>query len=431
MIERYTRPEMGRIWTEEKKFSTWLRVEISVCEELCRMGRVPEVALKGIKQKAGFDVKRVHEIEKEVQHDVIAFLKSVEEKVGEEARFLHFGMTSSDVVDTAFALQLIEAADQLLEDVRTLKEAIKSKAMEHRRTVMIGRTHGVHAEPITFGLKMAIWYEEMKRNEERLRHGREAVRFGKISGAVGTFKHLPPHVEEAVCRDLGLCPEPVSNQVVQRDRHAQFFLTLSLIGCSVEKFATEIRHLQRTEVLEAEEPFGRGQRGSSAMPHKRNPIGAENICGLARLLRGYAMAAMEDVALWHERDISHSSVERVIAPDSTILLDFMLARMTGLIRGLVVHPQAMSRNLSRLGGLVFSESVMLALVETGMSRDDAYRLIQGYARRAWEEGTNFGDEIRKDPEILKRLKGEEIDELFNPTNHLKQVDYIFDRVFGV
>lgn len=429
MIERYTRPEMGRIWTLENKYRKWLEVELAVCEALAEQGHIPPEALEEIKTRAGFDVERISEIEKEVQHDVIAFLSSVAEHVGPASRFIHEGLTSSDVLDTAMALLMVEAADILLEDLDKLLEVLRRSAYRWKDTVMIGRSHGIHAEPITFGLKFALWYSEMSRQRERLLRARETVRVGKISGAVGTYANIDPIIEQKVCRKLGLEPAAVSNQILQRDRHAEYFTTLALIGCSIEKIAVEIRHLQRTEVREAEEFFAAGQKGSSAMPHKRNPISSENLSGLSRILRGNALAAMENVCLWHERDISHSSVERVIGPDSTILLDYMLVRLTRVLDGLIVYPEKMLQNLNITGGLFFSQQVMLALTRKGITREDAYRLVQRNAMAVWQKGGNLKDLLKVDAEVIEHISPEEIEDIFDLEYHLKHIDQIFDRVF--
>jgi adenylosuccinate lyase len=429
MIPRYTRPEMGRIWSEENNFQKWLDIEILAAEALAQMGKVPKAAISRIRKNARFDVGRIREIEREVKHEVIAFLSSVAESIGDDARFLHLGMTSSDVMDTALAIQLREAAAILIEDVQSLMEVLRRQAYKYKSTMMIGRTHGVHAEPITFGLKFALWYEEMARNLARLRKAMEDISVGQISGAVGTFAQISPKVEAYVCKKSGLKPALVSNQIIQRDRHAYFFATLAVIGCSLEKFAVEIRHLQRTEVQEAEEPFTAGQKGSSAMPHKRNPILSENITGLARLMRSYASAALENVALWHERDISHSSVERVIAPDATIALDFMLRRMTYVLGELCVYPENMKRNLEKSGGAVFSEAVLLALVDKGVSRDAAYRMVQRHALKIARDGGELKDELLKDREITNYLSAREVEAVWGLKHHLANVDFIFRRVF--
>jgi adenylosuccinate lyase len=420
---------MGQIWTLENRYRKWLQVELTVCEALSECGTIPSEDLQTILEKADFDVDRIAAIEAETHHDVIAFLTSVAEYVGPSSRFIHQGLTSSDVLDTAMALLLTEASDLLLQDMDSLLAVLERRAFELKDTVMIGRSHGIHAEPITFGLKLAIWFSEMTRNRDRLMHARESVRVGKISGAVGTNANIDPAVERTVCEKLGLQVAPVSNQIIQRDRYAEFFTTLAIIGCSIEKIAVEIRHLQRTEVREAEEYFAVGQKGSSAMPHKRNPISSENLSGLSRVLRGNALAAMENVALWHERDISHSSVERIIGPDSTILLDYMLARLTRVLDKLVVYPENMLRNMELTGGLFFSQQVMLALTDKGITREAAYRLVQRNAMRVWQEGGGLEDAIKKDPDITSVLSAEEIEGLFDLRYHLKHVDTIFRKVF--
>lgn len=429
MIQRYTRPEMGRIWSEENGFQKWLEVEILAAEALAQLGKVPRAAIGRIRKKARFNVDRIRKIEREVKHEIIAFLSAVAESVGDDARFLHLGMTSSDVMDTALAIQLKEASGILLRDIRDLMKVLRKQAFKYKSTVMIGRTHGVHAEPITFGLKLALWYQEMARNLSRLEKAAEDIKVGQISGAVGTFAQISPRVEAYVCRKSGLKPAPVSNQIIQRDRHAYFFATLAVIASSLEKFATEVRHLQRTEVQEAEEPFTAGQKGSSAMPHKRNPILSENVSGLARLMRGYAVAALENVPLWHERDISHSSVERVIAPDATIVLDFMLRRMIYVLGNLCVYPDNMKRNLEKSGGIVFSERVLLALVQKGMARDAAYRMVQRHALKVGRDGGDLKKELARDPEIRRYLTSREIEQVWGVKDHLANVDLIFRRVF--
>jgi adenylosuccinate lyase len=429
MIQRYTRPEMGRVWSEENGFQKWLDVEILAAEGLARLGKVPKVAITRIRKKARFNVERVREIEREVKHEIIAFLSSVAESIGDDARFLHVGMTSSDVMDTALAIQLKEAGSILIQDVRDLMKVLRRQAYKYKWTIMIGRTHGVHAEPITFGLKFALWYQEMTRNLDRLKKAVDDVSVGQISGAVGTFAQISPKVEAYVCRKSGLQPATISNQIIQRDRHAYFFATLAVIASSLEKFAVEIRHLQRTEVQEAEEPFTAGQKGSSAMPHKRNPILSENVTGLARLMRSYAVAALENVALWHERDISHSSVERVIAPDATIVLDFMLRRMNYILGDLCVYPENMKRNLERSGGTVFSERVLLALVEKGVARDSAYRMVQRHALKVGKEGGDLKSELLQDEELRRYLSPKEIEAIWGVKHHLKNVDTLFRRVF--
>jgi adenylosuccinate lyase len=429
MISRYTRPEMGRIWSEENSFQKWLDVEILAAEGLARLGKVPKAAIARIRKKARFNVKRIREIESEVKHDVIAFLSCVAESIGDDARFLHVGMTSSDVIDTGLAIQFKEASSILIQDVKDLMSVLRRQAQKYKWTVMIGRTHGVHAEPITFGLKLALWYQEMARNLARLEKAAEDISVGQISGAVGTFAQISPKVEAYVCRKAGLKPALISNQIIQRDRHAYYFATLGIIASSLEKFAVEIRHLQRTEVQEAEEPFTEGQKGSSAMPHKRNPILSENVSGLARLMRSYSIAAMENVPLWHERDISHSSVERVIAPDATIALDFMLRRMTYVLGNLCVYPENMKRNLEKSGGAVFSEKVLLALVEKGVARDIAYRMVQRHALKVGKEGGDLKRELLADADIRRHLSTQEIEAIWSVKQHLTNVDFIFRRVF--
>jgi adenylosuccinate lyase len=421
---------MARIWSEENKFATWLRVEIAATEVLSVRGVVPKDALEAIRSKAKFDVARIDAIEREVQHDVIAFVSNVAENVGPEGRWVHWGLTSSDVVDTALALLMKEACGLIVEDVRALAEAVKKRAFEHKATPMIGRTHGVHAEPMTFGLKLALWWAELQRDLVRLERAREIISVGKLSGAVGTFSHLPPEFEEEVCRRLGLAPAPVASQVLQRDRHAEVMGTLALTGASLEKFATEIRALQKTEVREVEEPFAAGQKGSSAMPHKRNPVGAEQVTGLARLLRGNALAALENVALWHERDISHSSVERVIVPDSFLALDHMLRRMTKIVGGLVVNAERMRRNLDSGRGLVFSGPLLLELTAKGMRREDAYAIVQAHAMEAWKTEGDFRARVAADSAVRAVLTEKEIDEVFRLERYLGHVDAIFARVFG-
>ena len=430
MIERYTRPVMGRLWSEENRLAKWLEVELLACEALAKRGEIPKDAVAKLRQGARVNVARMQQIEAEVKHDIIAFVSSVAETVGEEGRYLHLGLTSSDVIDTGFAVQLCEATDVLLTDLAALAEVLKALAREHKNTVMIGRTHGVHAEPITFGLKAAHWYAEIRRSQERLQQAKKEIAFGKTSGAVGTFANIDPEVEAYVCSRLGLQPEPVATQVVPRDRHAAYFSTLALIGSSLERIATEVRHLQRTEVLEVEEPFTPGQKGSSAMPHKRNPWQLENVCGCARLLRGYALSALENVPLWHERDISHSSVERVIGPDATILLDFMLTRLTGILDKLVIHPDRMRKNMELLGEAIYSEHLLLALIRKGTTREEAYRWVQRNAKRVWENGATFAAEVRRDPDITKLLTSEEIDQLFDARHALRHADTIMRRVLA-
>ncbi|HEU19409.1 MAG TPA: adenylosuccinate lyase [Deltaproteobacteria bacterium] len=430
MIPRYSREEMASIWRPENIYRKWLDVELVACEALANMGKIPMKSFNTIMERAGFDVARIEEIEKTTKHDVIAFLTSVAEKVGEDSRFIHMGLTSSDVLDTSLALLLREAAELLIKDVERVMVILRDKAFTYKDTLMIGRSHGIHAEPITFGLKMALWYQEMERNHERLVRANETISYGKIAGAVGTFSFVEPMVEEYVCGRLGLKPAPVSTQIVQRDRHAEFFTTLAIIASSIEKFATEIRHLQRSEVREAEEFFSPGQKGSSAMPHKRNPVLSENLTGLARLMRSYAVASLEDVALWHERDISHSSVERVIGPDATILLDFMLNRFAGMIENLTIYPERMMANLNMTKGLVFSQMVLLKLIEKGITRENAYAIVQRNAMESWREGLEFKQLLRNDDDVMLFLKPEDLDETFKVENFLKHVNYIFIRVFG-
>ena len=429
MIERYTLPKMGKIWEPQNRFAKWLQVEILVCEAMAKEGMIPEKSLDTIKKKARFSIDRIQEIEEEVKHDVIAFLTNVEEYVGPDARFIHMGLTSSDILDTAFALQLKEAMLIIIDDVGNLLLVLKDKAFEHKNTVMIGRSHGIHAEPITFGLKLAVWYSEMKRNLTRLEQALDVIGYGKISGAVGTFANIPPQIENYVCNQLGLRPAEISTQIIQRDRHAHYFTTLAILAGSIEKIAVEIRHLQRTEVGEVEEAFTPGQKGSSAMPHKKNPIGSENLSGLARLVRSNSLAAMEDIALWHERDITHSSVERVIAPDSSILIDYMLNRLTRMIKNLVVKKDNMARNLEKLKGLIFSQQVLLVLVAKGCSRQHAYSLTQRISLQAWNTGKSFKQLLASDPDIQKYLDSKEMEEIFSVNYHLKHVEEIFARVF--
>lgn len=428
MIARYTRPEMGRIWEDENRFRIWLDIEILACEAQSKLGLVPQQALEVIRSKAKFDVIRVLEIENEVKHDVIAFLTNVGEYVGPESRFIHLGMTSSDVLDTSLAVQLKQGAELILRDLEELKWVLAKRAKEFKHTMMIGRTHGVHAEPTTFGLKLALWYAETIRNTERLQAAKKSISVGKISGAVGTYQHLDPSVERHVCEKLGLQADSISTQVVQRDRHAEFVNALAVCASSLEKFATEIRHLQKTEVLEVEEQFAKGQKGSSAMPHKRNPILCERIAGLARVVRGNAMAGMENVSLWHERDITHSSVERVIMPDSCILLDYMLVQFTKVMENLAVYPENMRRNLDATKGLIFSQEVLLALTRNGMKREDAYKIVQEKAMMVWQNGQDFKSLIMSAEEVKKVLSDKEVDELFDAKRSLKQLDYIFEKV---
>ncbi|HEX5435425.1 MAG TPA: adenylosuccinate lyase [Candidatus Angelobacter sp.] len=429
MIPRYTRPEIGNIWSDENKFRCWLQVEVAASLTLAEAGIVPPEAAQAIARHGDFDVKRIHEIEAEVKHDVIAFTTAVAEKIGPEARWLHYGLTSNDVVDTAQALQIKEASRIIRGGLEKLKGVLGRRAQEFRHTPMIGRTHGIHAEPTTFGLKLANWYAETERNIARFERSAEEMRVGKLSGAVGTFAHLEPEMEVRICERLGLQAAPISSQVIQRDRHAYYVATLATIAATLDKIATEIRHLQRTEVREAEEYFSEKQKGSSAMPHKRNPVTCEQICGLARVVRSNAQAAFENVALWHERDISHSSVERVILPDSTILVDYLLAKTTNLIDTLLVYPSRMLKNLESTGGLVFSGQLLLDLAEHGMSREDAYRLVQKHAMRAWKEDLNFRELVMHDPEIGSRVPPKQIEQAFSIERQLRNVDKIFARVF--
>jgi len=421
---------MSAVWSPENRYRTWLKIEILACEAMAERGDIPLSALKNIRERAAFDVDRIDEIERTTKHDVIAFLTAVNEKVGEDGRFIHRGLTSSDILDTSLAVLLREAADILIADLDQLLAALKRKAFVHKKTLMIGRSHGIHAEPITFGLKLAIWYAETVRNRERMVRARETISTGKLAGAVGTFSFVDPAIEAYVCKQLGLTPAPASSQIVQRDRHAEYFTTLAIIASSLEKFATEIRHLQRTEVREAEEYFAPGQKGSSAMPHKRNPVLSENISGLSRLMRSYALASLEDVALWHERDISHSSVERIIGPDATVLLDFMLARFTGLIDQLVVYPEKMLENLELTKGVFFSQMVLLKLIEKGISRENAYAIVQRNAMRSWKENIEFQQLLIGDDEVMAALSTDDLTPVFRLENFLGQVDFIFNRVFG-
>ncbi len=430
MIERYTLPEMKRIWSEENKYQKWLDVEIYACEAMAELGKIPKEAVEAIKQKAGFSVERILEIEKVVRHDVIAFTTCVAEYVGEESKYIHMGLTSSDVVDTALSVRMKEAGEQILSRLEKFREALLEKAKEHRHTVMIGRTHGIHAEPMTFGLKMLLWVAETDRNIERMKRAIETISVGKISGAVGTYANIDPRVEAYVCERLGLKPAAISTQVLQRDRHAEFMTTLAVIGCTLEKIAVEIRSLQRTDIREAEEFFAKGQKGSSAMPHKRNPIVTERISGMSRILRGNALAAMENVALWHERDISHSSVERVIIPDSTTLLDYMLMKMTDIISNLLVYPEKMKHNLERTKGLVFSQRVLLALIDKGISREQAYEYVQRNAMECWRTKKEFKELLAADADVMALLSREELDDIFEYSYYLRHIDEIYAR-FGL
>ena len=428
MIPRYTLPGMGRIWDSSHRFDLWLRIELLACEAWAALGRIPHEALKAIKQRAGYRIERVEELEKTLKHEVVAFLAAVAEQVGEEARYIHLGLTSSDVMDTALAVQMKEAAEILIEALEAVLAVLKGLALKYKEAAMAGRTHGVHAEPITFGLKLCTWYAELQRGLRRMRRAEEAVSYGKLSGAVGTFAHLDPFIEAYVLERLDLRCEPASSQIIPRDRHAEYLSTLALIGSSLDRFATEIRHLQRTEVLEAEEPFTEGQAGSSAMPHKRNPVTCEQISGLARILRANTLAALENIPLWHERDISHSSVERVIIPDSTVLLDYMLNRFKGILEGLRVYPERMRQNLNRTRGLIFSEAVLLALVEKGALREAAYRIVQRNAMRAWEEEADLKGLLLQDEEVLQHLSREEIEACFDVGKSLRHVDAIYERL---
>ncbi len=427
MIERYSRPQMKKVWSEESKFDKWLQVEIAVCEAWTELGAIPKEAIPKIKT-ARCSLERIAEILKVTHHDMTAFLQAVSESLGEESRFIHLGLTSSDVMDTALSLQLKEASKLLAQDVTELTTVLKDKAIEHKHTIMIGRTHGVHAEPITFGLKLAIWAQEMKRNAARLAEAEKAISVGKISGAVGTYATVPPEVEEKACAKVGLAPAPISSQIIQRDRHAQFVTTLAIVASSLEKFATEIRSLQRTEVLEAEEPFAAGQTGSSAMPHKRNPELCERVCGLARLVRGHALTSMENIALWHERDISHSSNERIILPDSCLVLDYILNIFTSVIKGLQVYPENMRRNLELTQGLVFSQRVLIALIDKGLSRQKAYELVQHNAMKAWKQRTSFLELLKADPEVKAHLSEKELESLFDYNYFIRYVDKVFQRL---
>ncbi|WP_017434421.1 adenylosuccinate lyase [Saccharococcus caldoxylosilyticus] len=428
MIERYTRPEMGAIWTEKNRFKAWLEVEILACEAWAELGVIPKEDVERIRQNASFDIARIKEIEEETRHDVVAFTRAVSETLGEERKWVHYGLTSTDVVDTALSYLLKQANEILLRDLENLIQVLKEKALEHKYTVMMGRTHGVHAEPTTFGLKMALWYAEMQRNLERFKQAAETVRVGKISGAVGTYANIDPFVEQYVCEKLGLKPAPISTQTLQRDRHAYYMATLALIATSIEKFAVEIRGLQKSEVREVEEFFAKGQKGSSAMPHKRNPIGSENMTGMARVIRGYMLTAYENVPLWHERDISHSSAERIILPDATIALNYMLNRFANIVKNLRVYPENMKKNMDRTLGLIYSQRVLLALIDTGMTREEAYDLVQPKAMEAWEKQVPFRSLIEADERITSRLTKEQLDDCFDYRYHLKHIDTIFARL---
>ena len=429
MIPRYSRPEMAKIWEPENKFRKWLDVEIAACEAWAKQGEIPKKSLATIKKRAEFNIKRIDRIEKTVKHDVIAFLTSVAENVGPDSRFIHKGLTSSDIGDTALALLMREAADIIINDIKELMKVLKNNAIKYKTTLQMGRSHGIHAEPTTFGLTFALWYEEMKRDLARIKAARDTINYGQLSGPVGTFSSLPPFIETYVCKKLGLKPAPVTTQVIQRDRHAEYMNTLALIAGAIEKMAVEIRHLQRTEVLEAEEPFEKGQKGSSAMPHKRNPVGSENLSGLARVVRSNAMAAMENIPLWHERDISHSSVERIIIPDSTILIDYMLVRLTGILKDIQVYPERMKENIDKSYGLYCSQRVLITLTEKGMSREDSYRIVQTQAMKSWQQRKPFKDLLKQDKVITKYLSSKEIDKLFDMKFYTKNVNYIYKRVF--
>jgi adenylosuccinate lyase len=430
MISRYTRPEMGRIWEDKNKYTKWLQVEILACEAMAEEGLIPKEAYTNIKRKASFSVDRILEIENVTKHDVIAFLTNVAEYVGPDSRFIHLGLTSSDILDTSFALQLKEAMTLVLEGVTELMATLHEKALDYKYLPMIGRSHGIHAEPITFGLKLAVWYAEMDRNLKRLEEALDTISYGKLSGAVGTFANIPPKIEAYVCENLDLKPAEISTQILQRDRHAQYFTSLAILAGTLEKIAIEIRHLQRTEVLEAEEPFAKGQKGSSAMPHKKNPIGSENISGLARLVRSNSLAAMENMALWHERDISHSSVERVIAPDSTILIDYMLHRLDKIIKDLVIYPKHMEENLNRLKGLIFSQQVLIKLAAVGLKRQTAYEMVQHNAMKVWNTDADFKTLLLGDQEIMAHISEKDLEEIFSLDYHFKHIEDIFDRVFN-
>ena len=430
MIDRYTIPRMAAVWTQTRKYELWLKVELAVCEVMEQTGKVPRGVAARVRRKVTIDPKRIEAIEQKVKHDVIAFLESVTEQAGKDARHLHAGLTSSDILDTSLALQMVEATDLILSDVEELLKTLHDRAHEHRNTIMVGRSHGIHGEPISFGWKLAIWYQEFQRHQARLLAAREDIAVGKLSGAMGTFAHLSPSLERVVCKKLGLNPAPISNQVVQRDRHAAFLSALALTAASVEKVATEIRHLQRTEVLEAEEYFEAGQKGSSAMPHKRNPVASENLSGLARIIRGHSLAALENVALWHERDISHSSVERIILPDSTLLLDYMLVRLNKVLKNLLVYPNKMLANLNLTGGLVYSQRLLLAMIERGALRSEAYEAVQRHAMTAWKGRGDFQSLVEKDVFIARYLTPKAIAACFEPRSYIKHQDQIFTRVFG-
>lgn len=429
MIPRYSRQEMVTIWEAQNRFDKWLKIEILACEALAELGEIPQQSLKNIKEKARFDIARIEEIEAVTKHDVIAFLTSVGEHVGEDSRYIHMGLTSSDILDTSLAILLQEAADIIITDLERLLSLLKEKAHQYKDTVMVGRTHGIHAEPVTFGLKMALWYSETARNLDRMKKARDVISYGKISGAVGTFSFIPPSVEEYICKRCGLKAASISNQIIQRDRHAEYLTTLAIMASSIDKFATEIRHLQRTEVFEVEEFFSGGQKGSSAMPHKRNPVLSENLSGLARVVRGNSIVALENIPLWHERDISHSSGERIILPDSSIIIDFMLNRLIGIVEGLQVYPENMLKNLHRMNGLTFSQGLLLKLTGKGVGREDAYQMVQRNAMRVWEEGIGFQKLILEDQAVMKVLTEDEVEACFDLNQYLKHIDEIFERVF--
>ena len=430
MIERYSLPRMAAVWTQTRKYQCWLEVELAVCEVMEQVGKVPRGVASRVRRKVTINPKRIDRIEEKVKHDVIAFLESIAEQAGKDARHLHVGLTSSDILDTSLALQMVEAADLILQDMEALLATLHQRAFEHRETLMVGRSHGIHGEPITFGWKLAIWYQEFQRQRQRLEAAKQDIAVGKLSGAMGTYAHLSPSIEQKVCKKLGLKPAPISNQVVQRDRHAAFISVLAQTAASIEKVAVEIRHLQRTEVLEAEEFFDAGQKGSSAMPHKRNPVGSENLSGLARVIRGHSLAALENVALWHERDISHSSVERIILPDSTILLNYMLVRLNKILKSLLIYPEKMMTNLNLTGGLVYSQRLLLALVDKGAARNEAYEAVQRHAMSAWKGQGDFQNLVEKDSIISGHLSRKEIAACFDPQLYLKHQNQIFSRVFG-
>ncbi|MEG7335932.1 adenylosuccinate lyase [Bacillus sp. 0102A] len=428
MIERYSRPEMSAIWTDENRFQAWLEVEILACEAWAELGVIPKEDVKVMRANASFDINRILEIEQDTRHDVVAFTRAVSESLGEERKWVHYGLTSTDVVDTALSYLLKQANDILLKDLERFVDIIKEKAKEHKYTVMMGRTHGVHAEPTTFGLKLALWHEEMKRNLERFKQAKEGIEVGKISGAVGTYANIDPFVEQYVCEKLGLKAAPISTQTLQRDRHADYMATLALIATSIEKFAVEIRGLQKSETREVEEFFAKGQKGSSAMPHKRNPIGSENMTGIARVIRGYMLTAYENVPLWHERDISHSSAERIILPDATIALNYMLNRFSNIVKNLTVFPENMKRNMDRTLGLIYSQRVLLALIDTGLTREEAYDTVQPKAMEAWEKQVPFRELVEAEEKITSRLSPEKMADCFDYNYHLKNVDLIFERL---